>query len=275
MKTIAFVILTWNSENYIENCIDSLLTVNSFIKHIYIVDNGSTDKTINIIQSKISMLSAPNFIQLIKLDKNYGTSKSRNIALKQIKNVDYVCVLDSDTIVNDKSFLSMSEFLDANQKAGMVGPVLLDASGIAQCSARNFPTISEKFLKAVPLKSFQKWGESLQAKDMNKDINRCDYLLSACWLLKPEVIDSVGYFDEKIFYAPEDAEYCIRVYKAGYYIYYLKNASIVHLWQRISRKKLISKINFLHIKGLIYMFLKHGYGFNINRFRKKLKIKEE
>ncbi len=66
-----------------------------------------------------------------------------------------------------------------------------------------------------------------------------DYLLSACWLLRFSILPQTGLFDESIFYAPEDAEFCIRVWEAGYEVTYLPEASVVHCWQRISRQPAI------------------------------------
>ena len=92
---------------------------------------------------------------------------------------------------------------------------------------------------------------------------RVGYLLSACWVMRTEIFEKVGLFDEKIFYAPEDVEFCIRCLKAEYNNLYCYDADIVHEWQRLSRKKMFSKHNFEHIKGLFYMFAKHRYLFRI------------
>ena len=92
--------------------------------------------------------------------------------------------------------------------------------------------------------------------------------MSACWLIKKEVIEHIGYLDEKIFYAPEDVEYCIRAWKNGYRIMYCRDAEIIHEWQRLSRKKLFSRHNWEHIKGLAYMFCKYRYCFNTDKLEK-------
>jgi len=81
----------------------------------------------------------------------------------------------------------------------------------------------------------------------------------------------VGLLDEKIFYSPEDVDYCIRVWKAGFDIRYLPKYEIIHDAQEISRAKGI-RINFFtlsHIKGLLYLFLKHRYLFSGKKFSKR------
>ena len=114
----------------------------------------------------------------------------------------------------------------------------------------------------------------LENYDFNerKEIYEVDYLMGACWLLRKDIVDKVGMLDEKIFYAPEDVDYCARIWQNGYKVVFCQNANIIHEWQRISKKKIISKMNFEHIKGLAYFFKKYGY---INNPRVKIKITKE
>ena len=91
------------------------------------------------------------------------------------------------------------------------------------------------------------------------------YLMSACWLMRTDVMREIGLFDERIFYAPEDADYCIRCWKIGYKVVYCYDAEIIHLWQRISRQKLVSKHNIEQLKGLTYLLKKHHYVFSTQK----------
>ena len=105
------------------------------------------------------------------------------------------------------------------------------------------------------------------------EVSPVGYLMSACWLIRRECIEDIGLLDENIFYAPEDVEYCIRAWKKGWHVLYDGRCSIIHEWQRLSRKKLISKHNWEHIKGLMYLFNKYGFYFSserIDKYRKEL-----
>ena len=75
--------------------------------------------------------------------------------------------------------------------------------------------------------------------------------------MRYEIYPKIGGLDEKIFYSPEDVEYCLRVRSKGYKVVHLKNAKIIHLYQRISKKKLISKVNFSHLIGIHYVLKKY------------------
>lgn len=256
MKKISFIILTYNSESYIQECIESLLRIKKFKIEIFIIDNGSNDKTINILE-KYSKNNSN--IEIIKLERNYGTTYSRNLAFHKIKNTDYICILDSDTIVNEDAFEKMSSFLDKNKDVGLVGPAMQNKNGERQVPYRKLPNWKIKLLKACPIKSISKKGEKMESYgkiDYSKPFES-DYLISACWLMPYNTYKKVGDFDEKIFYAPEDVDYCIRVWKNNMKVYHIPNAEIIHLYQRISKKKIISKTNLSHIQGLNYLFKKH------------------
>ena len=258
MIKIAFIILTWNSEKYINNCIKSILDLNFSKIYISIVDNGSTDSTLEILENLRSDKKNV-YLNLIKLKNNLGTTISRNLAIKEVKDkVDYICILDSDTIINQNAIEHMIILLNKS----------LD--GTIQPSGRNIPTLTVKVLKVLPFSFIKKIGEDLEKIDIKYDNNilKVGYLMSACWLIKVEVIEKIGLLDEKIFYAPEDVEFCLRAWINGYNVLYDKNIEIIHEWQRISRKKLISKHNWEHIKGLIYLFFKYKYMFSTKKFEK-------
>ena len=256
--SLAFVILTWNSQNVIERCLRSVFSLSSFNVSAYVVDNGSYDKTVDVLDS---LKKEYNKLYVVKLPYNKGTTISRNLALKKISNnVDYICILDSDTEVNDSAIFSMIKTLD-NPNIGIVGPEMRDENGIMQNSGRKIPTLTIKFSKILPFKKIRKWGESLEYYNYPSDNSAIPvgYLMSACWMFRPCLLAKIGYLDEKIFYAPEDVDYCISCWKSGLSVVKDQNAKILHSWQRLSRKKLFSKHNWEHIKGLAYLFWKHRY----------------
>ena len=270
-KSIGFVILVWNSEKVIEKCIKSIIELKQIEPKVVIVDNGSKDSTPSIIDKYLE--ENPNIIERIVYPTNKGTTISRNAGIKLVseEQLDYYCILDSDTVINDEALIKLMDELEKNPRYGMIGPKMISSNGIVQISARAFPTLLEKIYKAFPNSSLQARGEALEKQKPLKDNMTSypvDYLMSACWLMKPCVVDIVGLLDEKIFYAPEDAEYCIRVWKSGYEVAFCPSAQIIHEWQRLSRKKMLSRMNWEHIKGLIYMFSKHHYLLTTDKLKK-------
>ena len=262
LKRIAYVILTWNSSAYISKCLDSIEfahAIDEFI--VYVVDNGSTDDTVDSI--KIWKQNHPAVdLELYQNKKNLGTTISRNMAIKKaIEQAAYICVLDSDTEVNHDAIEKMCQTLDSNKDIGIIGPVLTGRDGDLQNSGRRLPTLTLKLLKIMPFKSLRKRGEEMEIIPKNDGITEVGYLMSACWLIRSDVIRNIGMLDENIFYAPEDVEYCLRAWENNWRVVYMNNVQIYHAWQRLSRKKLFSKHNYEHVKGLLYLFWKYKFLF--------------
>lgn len=255
---ISFIILTWNSMAYIEKCIKSIDEVHSLKTKVYVVDNGSTDGTLQFLHALQKNLLHTE-LEVISLPKNMGTTVSRNLGIKKAyKNSRYLCVLDSDTEVNEDALQHLVQTLESDAEIGIVGPVMKGLDGTIQNSGRGIPTLQLKLFKVMPFQSLRRKGEQMEIIPKEQDVTNVGYLMSACWMFSAKLVEQIGFLDERIFYAPEDVEYCMRAWKNGYRVCYDKNATIIHAWQRLSRKKLFSKLNWEHIKGLLYLF--HQYG---------------
>jgi GT2 family glycosyltransferase len=266
-SSVAFVILTWNSEAYVTRCLDSVLALPFADLKVFVVDNGSSDGTVDLLVESAS--KAPN-LEVIRLPENKGTTVSRNLALHKVgADVDYVCVLDSDTEVNPNAFKAMTAAysLDDKGDVGIMGPLMHNEAGERQLSGRNLPTLGIKLRKAIPLASAKAKGAAMERPDapVRDGLQDVGYLLSACWLIPRQTLEKLGYLDENIFYAPEDVDYCARAHEAGLRVVLCHEAEILHVYQRISQKKLVSSTNASHLSGLMYYFKKHGYYFDASK----------
>ena len=252
---ISAIILTWNSEKYIESSVCSFIAdcEGAYSYEIFIVDNGSVDRTKEIIQNLTSRYA--DSIKPIYLKENYGTTYPRNLALKKAKG-EFLVVMDSDVDVNKGTISRLIGVLTDNKDVGIVAPKLIYPSGAPQKSTDVFPTIFTKILRYFFLKAIEKkekvWGASSGPQEI-------DYAISALWVLRRDILEKVGLLDENIFYAPEDVDYCLRVWKAGYKVMYVPDVSCVHHTQEISRGMKFNKATRDHIRGLVYYFKKHKY----------------
>ena len=265
---LSVIILTWNSELYIKQCLDSLIKdlIESNINfEIFVVDNGSLDKTKNILNEYKEK------INVIFLTKNNGTTFSRNLAIKKSTG-DFLLFLDSDTkIINVGTIKKLILIAQSNNNFGIVAPKLLLSDGTIQKSFKKFPTIIFKILKTIPINFFKKLAikdESYNFSIENDKLYKVDYCISACWLIPKEVISRVGILDEKIFYSPEDVDFCLRIWKSGYEVVWCPEVEIVHYCQRFSYKHPMIAIS--HLLGLFYFFKKHKYYFSRSKIYKNI-----
>lgn len=256
---LSFVVLTWNSEKYLEKCISTVLDalVDTLFKYeIFIVDNGSKDGTVKMI--KEWQRQHPDTIKPIFLDRNTGTTYSRNLALKKASG-EYIVVMDSDIEVSKGAIERLLAVFQSHDSIGLVVPRLNYPSGNPQKSTDRFPTLFSKLKRFFFLKYMEKRARE---QNFSEEIRPVEYAISAFWVLRRKVIDAVGLLDENIFYSPEDVDYCLRIWKGGFSIVQSLDVAIVHDAQEISRGFKINRATINHIKGLLYFFNKHGYLFN-------------
>nr|WP_321399854.1 glycosyltransferase family 2 protein [uncultured Desulfobacter sp.] len=254
---ISFVILTWNSGQYIGNCLNSIwrtLKGSCYEFEILIVDNGSSDNTRTILSEYKKR--GPLNLTTVLLNENRGTTVSRNIALKEVTGT-YVCISDSDIEFFPGTIEGLIATLKQNKKSCIVAPQILYPSGKLQKSTDQFPTVTRKLMRYLFLKKMEQ-KEAYIKPDCPVHV---DYAISACWMMDKKVINAVGLLDERIFYAPEDADYCLRAWKAGVEVIYTPLFKIIHHTQEISRGFKLNQAFINHIAGLLYYFKKHKYCF--------------
>jgi len=262
---ISVVILTYNSAKTITRCLDSLresLSKLNFKYEILVVDNGSNDGTVALLENYASASLGSRF-DVTVLDRNLGTTVSRNIALRKVTGRT-VIIMDSDAYVGHQAISELREHLQLNKRCGLAVPAMTYADGRYQISSDQFPTLWRKCQRFFGLKKLESG-----AADNRQSSGSIDYAISAFWMMPSSVLKEVGLLDERIFYSPEDVDYCIRIWQAGYSIYYSDRVSIIHDAQEISRPKGLLGINrftLSHIKGLLYLFIKHRYLWRPLRF---------
>lgn len=260
---VSFVVLTWNSASYVRACIESVLGLGDLLGTLYAVDNGSSDGTLGILSG---IAARDRRLRVLPQSENLGTTVSRNIALRIAleDGSGYVCVLDSDTVVSRAAIEEAVAALVADPSIGVAGPTLVSPDGLEQMSGRSLPTLGIKLRKAFPVGRVQESGERMErpAAPVVDGVQDVGYLISACWVMPISTLRRIGLLDERIFYAPEDADFCIRVWRSGLRCVRVHGEPIVHLYQRISKRRLVSRMNLEHVKGLARYFLKHRYLFN-------------
>ncbi len=203
-KKIAVVIVTFNGEIWIKKNLISLFKSNYPID-IIIVDNASTDETINIIQE----FSA---IELIQNKNNLGFGKANNIgidlALK--KGADAIFLLNQDTWIFENTISNLAEALFENPNLGIVSPLHFSAE--ESILDENFNTYYNRFNK-------EEDSESLRI---------VPFVNAAAWLVSKECLSKTGYFDPIFNHYGEDRNYCERVKYHGFNIGVVKKAAICH-----------------------------------------------
>jgi glycosyltransferase involved in cell wall biosynthesis/GT2 family glycosyltransferase len=246
MVQVSVVVLTWNSARHIGAALDALgREIARVPAEVLVIDNGSTDDSVAIAAARLPQA------RIVRNPTNRGVARARNQGARLARG-RYVLFLDSDTEMRPGSLDAMVRFLDTHPAAAVVGPRLVYPDGAFQYSARRFPTVPgwrRALARAV--------SEEMLDADWSV-VQRVDYVIGACQLVRRDVFEAVGGLDDRMFYGPEDVDLCLRVWRAGGEVYYLPDAVVVHREQRITHRRL-SALTLRHGAALAYYFWKHRY----------------
>lgn len=256
---VSVVTLTWNSARFVEPLLTTLekdVEVSGVPTEIIIIDNGSRDRTVELLHE---YRSRHDNIHLVPLSHNHGTTVSRNIGIRMARG-EYVFILDSDTEVPEGTLRGLVEGarrIAEQDQLGILHPRLVYPDGEFQESARRFPTFLTKVYRLLRMDARRTRDESIEAVLAGQSVP-VDYAISAAWFVPRETFDRVGLLDERIFYSPEDVEFCARCWRHGLKVWYYPEVEIVHNCQRITSKRPLSKMGLSHMKGLARYWWEYG-----------------
>ncbi|RJX33636.1 MAG: glycosyltransferase [Desulfarculus sp.] len=267
---ISYVIITYNDAGRLPMAIFSA-ALNSrragLGYEIWVVDNGSTDHTAQVLADFGQELGG--CLKIISLARNYGTTYSRNQALAQAQG-RVICVLDSDAELMDDGLAGVLALLRGLPQVGILAPRIIMPDGSTYPSVKMLPTLTDKLAKLPDI--FLHRGSS--NRDFYPDFPfaglRCvDTAISCCWFFRRELLELVGPLDERIFYAPEDVDWCLRTWKAGRAVVYYPHLRVLHHTRQLSRRRPLSLLALSHFKGILYYLHKHGYWFSRRRLQQR------
>lgn len=255
---LRIVIATLNSEHLLRGCLSSIYNNTSLTKfETVVIDNASTDNTVAMIKSTFPK------IKLIRNKKNRGVAPARNQGLKSV-SANYVLLLDADTTVASHAIDDLVQFMDKNLQVGISGPKLISPTGELQYTCRRFHNILIPFLRRSTFLNFVGSSRQLE-KFLMQDWDhatprRVDHVIGACQIIRNELIERIGLLDNRMFYGWEDTDYCVRAKQAGFETWYFPQATVVHHEQRITKKKLFTRLTFENFKSMVLFFLKYPSG---------------
>ncbi len=198
-------------------------------------------------------------MELVELPVNIGTA-ARQYGLDRAK-ARYSLFLDSDAQLAEGALPARVDALDRNPGWGLLGPKLVYGDGSPQPSARRLPPLVLPFLRRPPLgRLFD--DSPLVRRHLMSDLTEdrplaVMYVLGACQLFRTALARKAGRWDERIFWGPDDADWCIRIRDAGGEVVWYPEATVIHSYRRQSSKKPFSRVALQHLQGFYYFQWKY------------------
>jgi N-acetylglucosaminyl-diphospho-decaprenol L-rhamnosyltransferase len=257
MSDVSVVVVTLNSAQWIERCLESVPGHETIV-----VDHGSSDDTLEIVRQRFPEA------RVIE-EENLGMGGGNNAGMRRASG-RYFLLLNADAWVVGDGLEQLAHFADQHPEVAVVGPKLLNPDGSLQRSARAFPTLwrlSTEYLflrKLAPrsrlLNRFYEGGFD------HDEVREVDWLFGACLLVRRDAADEVGLFDEDFFMFSEETDWCYRFRQAGWSVYFFPGAEVVHVGGASHGGGLFAE----NVRGHVRFFAKHRGAREAERARRLL-----
>ncbi|MHC4196100.1 MAG: glycosyltransferase family 2 protein [Planctomycetota bacterium] len=247
VPNLSIVITSFNCWHYLDNCLQSIRASDRFIYEIIVVDNASTDRTPEKLQTVYPQ------VRLVQNSKNLGHTLAVNQGFKKASG-SRILLLDADTELELDAIKIMSTFLDEHPEVCVVAPRTLNSDGTIQETARNFPSAmnglfgrQSTMTRLFPNNPFSK---RYLARDNSggEQPFAVQQVSAACMLFNKSVLDKVGMWDQGYRGYWVDTDWCKRIEKWGGVIYCVPQAVVIHHEQNSHfRKKSPARIINFHL----------------------------
>jgi len=248
---LSILIVSYNTWGLLKDCLRSIFkNTEGLIYEVIVVDNNSTDGSPQMIQEMFPQ------VLLLSNKENLGFSCANNQGYSHSKG-EHLLFLNSDTLVLEGAITKMNDYLKAHPQVGIVGPKILNNQHQPTRSYMRFLNIKSLFLGSKYFKLFfdvERYRMHFSLYDFSS-IQQVPWVSGACLMVKRNIFQEAGLFDERYFLYLEDMDLCLQVEKLGYRIVYLPTAEIVHLFGgSSSRTEPLSQV---HKNSMAYYFKKN------------------
>jgi GT2 family glycosyltransferase len=223
---VSVVIVNWNTCDLLHQCIRSVYEQGSSNYEVIVVDNGSSDDSINMVRrefGQVKLLTNPT-------NRGFAAANNQGIALAKGR---YILLLNSDTIVLDNAIEKTVVYADRHPDTAVTGCRILNPDGTLQNSCFMFPSILNWFLFSTYLyrlfprsRFFGREQMTWWARDDSREVD----VVTGCYMLvRKEAIDQVGPMDERFFMYAEETDWCYRFKAKGWKNRFTPEAAIIHI----------------------------------------------
>lgn len=242
-------IVTYNEEDIIEECISSILQHTKNLNFtLYVSDNDSKDKTVEIIRNKF-----PEVV-LIENKKNGGFGDGHNRVLDQLDSEFHV-VINPDIILKENTIEVLVDYLTLHNDVAMITPKIINEDGSEQYLPKRNPKFSYVILsKFKPFRNYRRIY-TRQDERISEPVS-VEFCTGCFFVIRTKVMKKMGGFDKRYYMYFEDADLSREVRRNGYDIIFYPMVKAVHKWRRENTKSLKGIFRFL--TSMVKYFCKWG-----------------
>lgn len=254
---LSVIIVNYNVKYFLEQCLFSVQQASGGLAvETIVIDNRSTDNSLSYLQPKFPS------VRFISNAENRGFGQACNQGLKHASG-KYILFLNPDTILPEDSLRKSIEYLENTPGSGALGIKMIDGSGnFLRESKRSFPSPMTSFYKLTGLAGIfprSKVFARYHLGNLDENENHVvDVLAGAFMLIRKDVLDKTGSFDETFFMYGEDVDLSYRIQKAGYTNHYFAGSSIIHFKGESTRRGSMNYVRMFY--NAMSIFVRKHYG---------------
>jgi GT2 family glycosyltransferase len=250
---VSIIVVAHSARDDLERCFASIERHGAMPLETILVDNASDDGTVEWVRG------AHPEVRVVELGENRGVA-AREEGLK-VARAPLAMFLDSDAELTERALPAMVAAMRENPGWGLLGPRLVYPDGALQLSCRRFPPLFLPLLRRPPLDRAFGRSEAVRRhlmEDFDHERPRAvQYVLGACQLFRLALARKAGPFDERIFYGPDDIDWCIRIRDAGGDVVYFPDATVIHAYRRMTHRNPLSYAAVRHLEAFLYFHWKY------------------
>jgi len=223
---LSTIIVNYNAGDLLRACVNSLLNCDLEIE-VIVVDNASADASLD------KLAGLPN-LKVIRNPSNLGFAAACNIGI-QVASAPILLFLNPDCFLEPDTITKLMQAQQTDAQVGMVGGLLVNLDGTEQAGGRRaIPTPWRSFVRAFGLARFaDRWPRvffdfHLHKQALPLDTIEVEAISGACMMVKLQVLQDVGGWDEGYFLHCEDLDWCMRFRQRGWKILFVPSAKITH-----------------------------------------------
>lgn len=248
---VSVVIVSYNHLNDLQTLLQGMEThVSDPVTEVIVVDNASHEPIVEALAARYPMVT------VLANSTNEGFGRACNVGARQARG-SYLLFVNSDILLQGNPVPAMVQALDSDPQVGAVGLTLLNADGTDQPSGFRFPSLWLRILQLTGVKELLlKIAPGLRSSSSGL---HPDFVTGAFIMVKKDLFESIGRFDEDYFMYVEDADLGYRIRTSGHASILLPSKDVVHLGRHYEAPALAFVFRHMNI-GQILFYRKH-YGF--------------
>ena len=230
--SLAIIIVTFNSSEEIDGCLQSLVGhTNPFPTTITVVDNASTDGTADHVRTRWPS------VQVLESGGNLGFAKACNIGIRATRS-DYVLLMNPDTVAPPGAIQTLIRGLASHPDAAVAGARLLNDRGFPELSWGLPITPWNEVRQMVVSRLYHRKIRPFVRKidRLSRQARAVPWVSGACMAIRRVDLEAIGLLDERYFMYNEDVDLCVEMKKRGRLTLYIAGAEVLHYRGRSAPK---------------------------------------